>query len=114
MYIKAANLPIVEKRFEESRGVVRMLQLATRKQMLDHARQFSHAFLEPGCTVTAHKHSGETEIYYFLKGKCLYNDNGTEIEICAGDVTITGDGEYHGIINNTAETLEFIALVILE
>lgn len=68
--------------------------------------------LLPGEEVEYHIHTGETEIYYILSGKALYDDNGEKIELDVGDVTFTPDGSGHGIKNIGQETLKFMALVV--
>ena len=49
-----------------------------------------------------------------LSGSAEYNDNGNVITISAGDVTYTGDGEGHGLVNNADEPFEMIALILFE
>ena len=51
-------------------------------------------------------------IHYILKGKGIYNENGTKREICAGDVTFCPDGEGHGLVNDGDEDIIFIALIL--
>ena len=77
-------------------------------------RTFAHAVLKPGEEVEFHIHQGESESYYILSGKGLYNDNGKIVEVTKGTVTFTPSGSGHGIKNNSEENLEFIALIILD
>ncbi len=87
--------------------------IAGKDETFGHARLFSIVTLEPGCSVGYHVHTGEGEIYRVLRGRALFNDNGTEREIGPGDVTITGDGQGHAISNIGKETLEYVALITL-
>lgn len=66
----------------------------------------------PGEGLGMHRHSGDFEIYYIIKGQGLYNDNGTETTVSAGDTTFCMDGEEHSLLNNGTENLEFIALIL--
>lgn len=77
-------------------------------------RLFAHNVLEKDCGLGYHKHEGECEFYYILKGSAEYNDNGTVVTLHPGDVTYTGPGESHGIVNHGDEPCEFIALVLFE
>lgn len=77
-------------------------------------RTFAHAVLKPCEEVEFHIHQGESESYYILSGKALYNDNGEIIKIDKGSVTFTPSGNGHGIKNIGKEPLEFIALIILD
>ena len=69
---------------------------------------FSFVKMNAGDSVGYHTHSGDMEIYIITRGKAIYNDNGLEIELNVGDVTITFDGEAHSIKPAEGE-LEFIA-----
>lgn len=77
-------------------------------------RTFSHAVLKVGEEVEFHVHERESESYYILSGKGLYNDNGEIVEVTKGTVTFTPSGSGHGIKNIGNENLEFIALIILD
>ena len=77
-------------------------------------RTFAHAVLKAGEEVEFHIHEGESESYYILSGKGLYNDNGELTEVAQGAVTYTPSGSGHGIKNISDENLEFIALIILD
>ena len=61
-----------------------------------------------------HIHTGDSETYYILSGKGLYNDNGTEVEIGAGDVTYCAPDEGHGLKCLGDEPIEMIALILYE
>ncbi len=77
-------------------------------------RLYAHIILEKDCGVGYHIHNGDGEIYYILKGKGEYNDNGTVRTVKAGDVTHTRPGEGHGITNVQAEPMEMMALILFE
>lgn len=75
-------------------------------------RVFAHTTVLPDSGIGFHLHHGDTEIYYVYSGTAEYNDNGTIVQISAGDVTFTPDGTGHGVYNNGTEPLELIALII--
>ena len=77
-------------------------------------KTFAFAQLKPGEQVGMHEHVGESEMYYIISGKGVYNDNGKEVEISAGTVTLTPSGESHAIINTGDEMLEFLAMILLD
>ena len=49
-----------------------------------------------------------------LKGEGIYNDNGTEVEVKAGDVTYCAPGEGHGLENRGSEDLVIAALIMFD
>lgn len=74
-------------------------------------RLFGKTLIEPGNSVGVHNHEGEQESYYIIKGKALYNDNGKEVEIGPGTLTLCKTGETHGIEAIGDETLEYAMLI---
>lgn len=79
-----------------------------------NCRVASVIHLEPGHGIGYHEHHGETELYYILTGSGVVNDNGTPIQVSAGDSIITGGGAGHDITNTGEEPLDMVAVVITE
>jgi mannose-6-phosphate isomerase-like protein (cupin superfamily) len=115
MYTLSENLPRREANVQNGKGLTKSIDLATKAQMYDHARLFSHIYLEPGCSIGYHTHSHETEFYYILKGEAVFDDNHEqEVLLHAGDVAATGYGQGHSLENKSQETVELIALIVTE
>ena len=95
-------------------GTVKITDFASKEELYDKARLFGEITLEPGCGIGVHTHEGESELFFLTCGKAIYNDNGTEIEVSAGDVTICKAGEAHGIRNPFGETAKLVALIVLQ
>lgn len=86
--------------------------LLNQEEMGEGCRMFARVVLEAGCELGCHEHHGETETYYILQGEGVYNDNGSELNVKAGDVTFCQDGCGHGLKNTGKEDLIFIALIL--
>ncbi|MDD2979085.1 MAG: cupin domain-containing protein [Hespellia sp.] len=86
--------------------------LLTPEQWGEHCGLFAKVTLEAGCELGYHEHHGETETYYILTGKGLYDDNGTEVAVEAGDVVYCEDGNGHGMKNAGNSDLSFVALIL--
>ncbi|MCI2055991.1 MAG: cupin domain-containing protein [Oscillibacter sp.] len=114
MYQLSDHCPRREGAVQGGKGLIHMKDLATKEQMYDHARLFSQITVNPGCSIGYHAHKDETEFYYILKGEAVFNDNGTEVTVHAGDVTATGYGESHSLENRTDEPVELVALIVLK
>ena len=114
MYTLSENCPRRQAQVQNGKGLIRMKDLATREQMYDRARLFSHITVDPGCSIGNHPHHHETEFYYILKGEAVFNDNGKEVLLHAGDIAATGYDEVHGLENRTNEPVELIALIVME
>lgn len=77
-------------------------------------RMYAQVTLEPGCSLGYHQHHGESETYYILSGKGMYDDNGEKVLVKAGDITYTPDGKGHGLENVGDTDLVFMALILLD
>lgn len=75
-------------------------------------RLFNHVIIPPHASIGLHSHNGDQEIYYILNGSGIYNDNGIEVRVQHGDVTICQSGEQHALKNDGDIDLEMIALVL--
>ncbi len=86
--------------------------LISREELGAHCTMFNRNVLEEGCEVGWHQHVGDNEAYYILEGKGIYNENGAEIPVEAGDSMFCRDGEWHSLTNTEKEDLVFIALIL--
>lgn len=68
--------------------------------------------LEPGCSIGAHIHENEEEIFYIIKGTATYNDDGKTEILNAGDSCLCLGGQEHSIANKGEETLEIFAVIL--
>jgi len=80
----------------------------------EKCRLMAKITLEPGCSIGHHVHEKETEYYIITKGSAQVSDNGTLVSCTAGDVIITPNGFGHSIENTGYETMEMMAVIILD
>ncbi len=77
-----------------------------------HGRTFSKLVIPPGASIGYHEHEGEFEAYYVVSGEATVDDNGTEVILHAGDMTLCNDGCGHGTKNNGKEDLVLMVLIM--
>ena len=77
-------------------------------------RLYSLIQVKPGEEVEYHMHIGESESFFILSGKGVYNDNGNKVDVAPGMVTYTPSGEGHAIKNTGDEMLVFVALILVD
>lgn len=75
---------------------------------------YARVILKPGCSLGLHKHVGTSETMYLLQGTGLYNYNGKESTLHAGDVTFCPENESHSIENIGNDDLMIMALIVKE
>ncbi len=80
----------------------------------EKCRLMSKITLEPGCSIGHHVHNNETEYYIITKGEAIVDDDGTDVSCKAGDVIVTSNGSGHSIKNTSKDTMEMIAVIILD
>ncbi len=112
MIRRNADLPRVEACMFGGPGLLHAQQILQKGEFAEKGRLFNHCVLHPGEGIGVHPHTKEFEVYYILSGTGLYTDNGTEVTVGPGDVTICPSGESHGMVNNGTEDLAFIALIL--
>ena len=83
-------------------------------QQLSNGRLFATLTLPPGSSIGPHAHEGETEYYYILRGTGEVAEADGTKQVEPGDVVITGNGASHSISNTGDDTLEFVALILLD
>ncbi len=64
--------------------------------------------LPPGSTIGTHKHRGNEEFYYLYQGQGVLIDDGQEIEVGPGAVSICRSGGSHGLRNSGDRTIKLI------
>ena len=113
MIRKKNEVPVEFKCIRGGIGEAEMHKLLLgEEELYGKGRMFNHMVLAPGNSIGEHTHSGDNEIFYFLRGTGTYNDNGTVVTVGPGDVAICNDGELHGLVNNGEEPVELIALIL--
>ena len=93
-------------------GTVELTSFATPAELNDKGRLFANITLKPGCSIGYHVHENDSELFYLMKGEALYNDNGVECVVSAGDVMLCPAGTGHAIANNGEEVVELCAVIV--
>ncbi len=94
-------------------GQVSIREILLKGEYKGNARLVGTITLEPGCSIGAHVHENEEEIFYIIKGTATYNDNGTEVILNEGDSCLCLGGEEHSVANRMAEGEVQLFAVIL-
>jgi quercetin dioxygenase-like cupin family protein len=93
-------------------GTVEITNFVTPEDLNNKGRLFANITLRPGCSIGYHVHENESELFYVIKGSVIYNDNGTECALCAGDVMVCPAGTGHAIACDGEETAEVCAVIV--
>ena len=113
MIRKAADCKkVYNEKMRGGNGTVEITNFATPEELNNKGRLFANITLRPGCSIGYHVHENDTELVYSMKGEALYNDNGTECVLSAGDVMICPAGTGHAVANNGQEDVELCAVIV--
>ncbi|MDR1857146.1 MAG: cupin domain-containing protein [Desulfovibrio sp.] len=112
MIRKASEATVVVGQKFSGPGEAWSAQILNEGEFAGKGRLFNYMVLKPGVGVGKHRHSGDFEAYYILEGEGRYDDNGKEVVVGKGDITICHDGEEHAIYNAGPEDLKLVALIL--
>ena len=113
MIRKAADCKkVYNEKMRGGNGTVEITNFATPEELNNKGRLFANITLKAGCSIGYHVHEADSELFYIMKGEALYNDNGTECILQAGDVMICPMGTGHSLANNGQEDLEVCAVIV--
>lgn len=114
MFTLSENCRRADVCVQNSRGLCHIKHLTDKEGLYGHGRMFAHVTVDPGCSIGYHAHDHETEFYYILSGEGVFNDDGKEVVVHAGDICATGYGQSHGLENRGSQPVELIALIVME
>ena len=100
-----------KEKMRDGEGTTRITYLVDTENE-KHTRMLGEITLNSGCSIGYHEHVNETEYYFILSGAGTVNDDGSEVQVKAGDSIITGNGASHSIKNTGSEPLVFHAVII--
>ena len=100
------------KDLKKGSGIIRMVHLLTEKEMQGKGRLFALNVVPPKGSIGLHRHSGDFETYYILKGKAEVSDGKYSYEVGSGDVTVCENGKKHSISNIGEDDPEYVALIL--
>ncbi len=113
--IKKAEEMVLEikENMRGGKGSIEILHILKQDELKGKCRLFAKITVNPGCSIGLHEHESEEEVFYIIKGKGIFDDNGTITELNAGDSILTGGGAKHSVENKGGETLEMVAVILL-
>lgn len=104
MVVKLNNMEKqVRSELKGGKGDIHFLNCVS-KDTIPNCRLLSYMTIPPEGSIGEHEHVEETECYVIKSGKGVVIDNGKKIDISAGDVVITGNGDVHSVINTEMKT----------
>lgn len=93
-------------------GQAIVTQILDKGEYKGNARLVGVITLEKDCSIGAHVHEGEEEIFYVIDGTATYYDNGETVILNKGDSCICLGGQEHSIANRHGEALRVFAVIL--
>ena len=112
MIRKPSNMRVETKeKMRGGMGTVTIVHLFEKEEFGSKTRLCAKLILPPGASIGEHQHDGEDEVYIVTKGSGLLYDGSSESRVSVGDAILTGKGQSHSVRNDSAESLEIVALI---
>ena len=85
---------------------------AFRVQMYwDGTTRIMHGILQPGSSIGLHKHEGNCEILFLIRGEATLIEDGEQKQLHANQCTFCPEGHEHSLLNTGKTDVEFYAVV---
>lgn len=110
---KEMTVEIIEN-LKGGKGYVKVINFFNKEDFLGKGRLYGKSIIQPGNSIGYHKHEGDQEAYYLLKGKAKYIYNGIEEILTPGELAICREGDYHSIESIGEDELEYIMLILFK
>ena len=94
-------------------GTIEIKNLFQPGDLRGKARLVAEIKIPVGGSIGFHRHEQEEEIYYFISGRGMVDDQGTKYQVGSGDALLTGNGDGHSVANIGAEPLVFMAVILV-
>ena len=101
-----------EVELKGGKGTIKIVNILEKEETCGTGRLFGISIIPKGCSIGYHRHVGDFETYYFLKGKAKVNDDGKEDILGPGDCMVCYEGHSHSIENIGDEDLEYLAVIL--
>lgn len=93
-------------------GILQFQDVFTKEQTNERFSTFAVVTLMPGDSIGEHPHTENGEVYYMLNGVGTIIDDGVESPLHPGDAQYCADGHTHGMRNDTATPIMYLAVVV--
>ncbi|TYQ12923.1 UNVERIFIED_CONTAM: mannose-6-phosphate isomerase-like protein (cupin superfamily) [Acetivibrio alkalicellulosi] len=103
----------IKEKMRGGKGSVELVHIFSQNEFKGKIRLCAKITIEPGSSIGFHQHADEEEMFYIIKGKGTFNDNGNIKELECGDSVLTGNGASHSVENTGEEDLEMLAVILL-
>ena len=108
---KTDQIDQIREHMRDGDGSILLHHILQNENLPGNCRMIARLTIQPGCSIGEHDHMGEAEIFYILSGRAEMTDNGSRIELAAGDSCVTNNGS-HSIRCAGEEPLELIGVII--
>lgn len=109
---KEEMIPDIKVNMRGGDGQVVVTPVLNKGEYNGSSRLVATIVLEPGCSIGAHVHENEEEIFYIIEGQATYDDNGETVILNPGDSCVCLASQSHSIANRGTETLKVFAVIL--
>ena len=103
---------VINENMRGGDGRVQITHVLSAGEYKGKSRLIGVITLEPGCSIGAHIHENEEEVFYIMEGTATYLDGDETVILNEGDSCVCLGGEKHSIANRSDKTLKVFAVIL--
>ena len=103
---------VIRENMRGGDGSVQITEILDAGEYKGKSRLIGVITLEPGCSIGAHTHENEEEVFYIMEGTATYLDGEETVILNEGDSCVCLGGEKHSIANRSDKTLKVFAVIL--
>ena len=92
---------LMEEKIHGGEGLCRHSVVFREEEMEAPIRFINYTVIPPSCSFGLHQHGNDNEFYVILSGEGIYEENGEEAKVKAGDIIMNAPFGNHGITNTS-------------
>jgi mannose-6-phosphate isomerase-like protein (cupin superfamily) len=106
----SAVSPIERSNDHGGTGVISFRRLLDQSDFRSPVDFVDYTIIPAGSTIGKHQHNHSDEIYFIAAGSPIVRVNGREARLEPGSLAIVHDGEWHELVNDTAQGVEILVI----
>jgi mannose-6-phosphate isomerase-like protein (cupin superfamily) len=112
-FICVADVPAILRTADHGgNGAISFRRLLSEEAFASAIDFVDLSIVPAGCTIGQHSHHDSEELYFIVSGTPLVTIDGRSRRLARGDLSVVRSGQWHDLINDTAEPVEIFVVQV--